>query len=92
MTYMREDERARTQWPFGEKQKSNASPPGKAAEEVVVVETKLTRVRLGCRNASNRFRLTSRANSLFRWGRLSSVKGPLTTLCEREKDGHLERW
>jgi len=41
MTKMREELRARHQRPFGEKVKSKASPPGKAADELVVVEMRL---------------------------------------------------
>ncbi len=92
MTYIREEESASTQWPLGENEKSKASPPGNAAEELVVVDTKLRWVLRGCRYASNRFLLTSRANCLCSNGKLSSVNGPPTKLCEREKDGHLERW
>ena len=92
MTYMREDDSAKTQCPFGENEKSKASPRGKAAEEFVLVDTRLMFVLRGCKNASNKFLFTSRANNLFNLGRLSSVKGPLTTLYDREKEGQRERW
>ena len=78
MTYILDEERANTQWPLGEKVNSNASPPGIAAEELVVVEIKLMSVLRGCRYASKRFRFTSLANCPFNFGRLSSVNGPPT--------------
>ena len=75
MTYILDEDSASVQCPLGEKEKSNASPPGNAAEELVVVETRFTVVLLGCRYASNKFLFTSWANFLFSRCRLSSVKG-----------------
>lgn len=89
---MREEDRASVHSPFGEKANSNASPPGNEAEQLVVDEVRLTMVWRGLRYASNKFRLTSRTNCFFNWGRLSSVKGPVTRLFVMEKAGHRERW
>ncbi len=49
MTYIRDEHSASTQWPLGEKWKSKASPPGKAEEELVVVDIKLMTVWRGRR-------------------------------------------
>ena len=44
---MREELRARHHFPKGEKQNSKASPPGNAADELVVVEIRLMIVWFG---------------------------------------------
>lgn len=46
-TYIREELYASTWRPFGENEKWNASPPGKAADELIDVETSLMNVSRG---------------------------------------------
>ena len=90
-TTIREELSARHHCPLGEKAKSKASPPGNAADELVVVEMMFIIVRRGRKYATNKFRLISCQNLLFNCGKLSSVKGPGITLLLIEKEGHLER-
>ena len=58
-TYIRDEDKASVQWPLGEKENSKASPPGNDAEELVVVDVRVTAVCRGRKYAAKRFLLSS---------------------------------
>ena len=82
---------AKRVWPRLEKINRRASPRGKAAEELALVEMMLTMVSEGRRKASNRFRRTSCANFAFNHTKSSSLDDSVIKSCANAYDGHLDK-
>ena len=82
---------ARRVWPWLEKAKRKASPRGNAADELVLVQMRVTKVSEGRTKASNRFRRVSCANLAFNHIKSFNVEELVITSCAKAYDGHLDK-